>query len=101
MSTKRIYLLIEASNQKNKTTLFYSTLKVRESKVVLFFSYLAFWPRYGGFLVHFLNILLKTSSGGGRGSRSTFFIKIEQKSLSYTYENIFRPLVLNFEKNVD
>ena len=69
--------------------------------MVLFFSYLAIHASYGGFLVNFLNILLKTSSGGGRGSRSTFFIKIVQKSLSYTYKNIFRLLVLNFEKNVD
>jgi cytochrome c oxidase subunit IV len=76
-----------------------STLKVQGSKVVLFFSYLAFWAYYGGFLVHSLNILLKISSGAG--TRRTFFMKIAQKSLSYTYENIFRPLVSNFEKNVD
>ena len=81
MSTKRIYLLIEASNQKNKTTLFYSTLKVRESKVVLFFSYLGFWPRYGGFLVNFLNILLKTSSGGGGGPGVLFSSKLNRKVL--------------------
>ena len=69
--------------------------------MVLFFSYLFFWASYGGFLVNSLQVLLKTARGGGRGSRSTFFIKIAQKSLSYTYENVFRALVLKFEKNVD
>ena len=36
------YFVKEASNPKNKGTLLSSILKVRESKVVLFFSYLAF-----------------------------------------------------------
>ena len=35
--TKRVYLGLWASNQKNKTTLFPETLKVEENKVVLFF----------------------------------------------------------------
>ena len=43
---------------------------------------------------------MKTSRGGGRGSRSSFFIKLAQKSLSYTFKNIFRTLVLDFEKKV-
>ena len=35
--TKRVYLGLWASNEKNKTTLFPETLKVKENKVVLFF----------------------------------------------------------------
>ena len=35
--TKQLYLVLWASNQKNKTTLFPETLKVEENKVVLFF----------------------------------------------------------------
>ena len=35
--TKRVYLSLWASNQKNKTTLFPETLKFEENKVVLFF----------------------------------------------------------------
>ena len=35
--TKRVYLGLWASNEKNKTTLFPETLKVEENKVVLFF----------------------------------------------------------------
>ena len=40
-STNRQYLGLEAKNEKNKGTLFSRTLKVRENKVVLLFS---FWP---------------------------------------------------------
>ena len=37
----------KASNVKNKTTLFYETLKVQTMKVVLFFSFEPFWTIIG------------------------------------------------------
>ena len=40
---------MEAKNEKNKGTLFSSTLKVGENKVVLLFSFLASKRRYGIF----------------------------------------------------
>ena len=43
--TKQLYLGLWTSNQKNKTTLFYETLKVEKNKVVLFFLLKA--PRTG------------------------------------------------------
>ena len=55
---------------------------------------------YERFLTYSFIILVKFSVGGGRGSRTIFFIKISQKSLSYIYKNIFSPLVSNSEKNV-
>jgi len=73
MSTKRIYLIIEASNQKNKTTLFSSTLKVQESKPPLFSQFEALFMSYERFLTYSFIILVKFSVGGGRGSRTIFF----------------------------
>ena len=54
---------------------------------------------YGRFLTSSFNFLMKFSEGGGRGSRVLFSIKISHKTLSYTYKNIFSPLVSNFEKS--
>ena len=47
----RIYLSPEVKNPKSKATLFSSTLKVGENKVVLDFSFNAYGLRYGDFLV--------------------------------------------------
>ena len=44
--------LILAQNEKNKTTLFSSTLKVEAKKVVLFFHFELRWARYGHWLVY-------------------------------------------------
>ena len=58
---KRPYLSPWVSNGKNKTTLFSSTLKVGENKVVLFFGFRAQEPSYGRFLVfsHLFNYWVK------------------------------------------
>ena len=53
--TKSSYLPQMTSNQKNKGTLFSSTLKVEEKKVVLFFLFEVNLVRYGDF--EFLQIL--------------------------------------------
>ena len=45
------YLAHFCSKWKNKTTLFSSTLKVEEKKVVLFFHFELKWARYGHFYV--------------------------------------------------
>ena len=46
------YLAHFSLKWKNKTTLFSSTLKVEENKVVLFFHFKPNWARYGRFLVY-------------------------------------------------
>ena len=45
------YLSPEATNLKNKGTLFSSTLKVEEKKVSLFFGFVASGQRYGHFVI--------------------------------------------------
>ena len=50
-SRKWPYLAHFNSKWKNKTTLFPSTLKVGEKKVVLFFHFELKWPSYGHFYV--------------------------------------------------
>ena len=45
------YISSEASNLKNKGTLFSSTLKVEEKKVPLFFGFMAYGLRYRHFVI--------------------------------------------------
>jgi len=59
-SIKWPYLAHCSSNWKNKTTLFYLTLKVEEKKVVLIFHFKLKWARYGHFYVsHFFTFKTK------------------------------------------
>ena len=60
-SRKWPYLAHFSSKWKNKTTLFSSTLKVGEKKVVLFFHFEQKWPSYGHFHVS-LHMIPKTKN---------------------------------------
>ena len=55
------YLSSRAINQKNKGTLLSPTLKVGESKVPLFFSYLALELRHSVFLISNIFTLLRAN----------------------------------------
>ena len=58
------YLGPWTSNQKNKTTLFSSILKVEGNKVVLLFWIDAQEPRYGRFLIFYMDGFKNGTSNG-------------------------------------
>ena len=59
-STNLQYLNLEAKMEKSKTNLFSKTLEDSENKVALFFSSLAFRPRYWQLVLFTLYLHLKT-----------------------------------------
>ena len=76
--TKWPYLRPEVPNPKNKATFVYSTFKVGEKNVPLFFSFEASWLRYEHFFIfiivfHLYFRAILTIFGSGNGFYKTHF----------------------------
>ena len=67
------YLSQETTNQKNKVTLFSSTLKVEEKKVSLFFGFVASGQRYG----HFVILMIESTQSQTKKMRKWSYLSSE------------------------